>query len=68
VEPPFDAALYAWERGLFAEHLLAKRFGTKACRRRPRANWSKWRTAGHRAAGGGHRDFQSSNVCSEARR
>lgn len=27
LEPAFDAALYAWERDLFARHLLADRFG-----------------------------------------
>ena len=27
LEPAFDAALYGWERGLFAKHLLDERFG-----------------------------------------
>jgi len=30
LEPPFDAALYAWEHRLFEEHLLINRYGYEA--------------------------------------
>jgi len=63
LEPPFDAALYAWERGLFAEHLLAKRFGyesvPEAAARELEQVAGRLGTARQVVV---HRDFQSSNV------
>jgi NDP-sugar pyrophosphorylase family protein/aminoglycoside/choline kinase family phosphotransferase len=63
LEPPFDAALYAWEHGLFAGELLAKRYGVESL---PAA---VARELGQVADALGrarqvlvHRDFQSSNI------
>ena len=63
LEPPFDAALYAWERGLFAEHLLAARYGYEGL---PEAAARELEQVADRLEGVRqvvvHRDFQSSNV------
>ncbi len=63
LEPPFDGALYAWERGLFEKHLLVERYGLDAL---PEEAAEELRTLAGRLAGAGqvvvHRDFQSSNI------
>jgi aminoglycoside/choline kinase family phosphotransferase len=63
LEPPFDAALYAWERGLFEEQLLARRYGFEAL---PEAADAELRGVSDRLGGARpvvvHRDFQSSNI------
>lgn len=62
LEPPFDAKLYEWERGLFAEHCL----GTRFHREMPKAVESELGNVASlllkepRALV--HRDFQSTNV------
>ncbi len=63
LEPPFDEALYAWERGLFEEHLLKNRYGFASL---PEAVGLELRgVAGKLMAARQlvvHRDFQSSNI------
>lgn len=62
LEPPFDGELYAWERRLFAEQLLAGRFR----RELPDAVAWELEQVAARLSGARqvllHRDFQSSNV------
>jgi len=63
LEPPFDDALYAWERGLFEEHLLRNRYGVEAL---PEAVAQELRGVAGKLMGAHqvvvHRDFQSSNI------
>ncbi len=63
LEPPFDAALYAWEHRLFEEQLLVRRYGFEAL---PAAAADELRGVAGRLAQARqvvvHRDFQSSNV------
>ncbi len=63
LEPPFDAALYAWERGLFEEHLLKTRYGIAALpddvARELNGVAEKLIAARQVMI---HRDFQSSNI------
>ena len=63
LEPPFDAALYAWERGLFEEHLLKNRYGYEALPsdvdKELRSVAEKLQAAPQVVV---HRDFQSSNI------
>ena len=63
LEAPFDAALYAWERGLFEKHLLVGRYGLDAL---PEGVSQELRALAGRLEGAGqvvvHRDFQSSNI------
>jgi hypothetical protein len=63
LEPPFDAALYAWERRLFEEHLLVSRYGFEAL---PEAVENELSAVAARLCGARqvvvHRDFQSSNI------
>ncbi len=63
MEPPFDAALYAWERRLFEEHLLVNRYGYEAL---PEAVEKELLTVSERLGRARqvvvHRDFQSSNI------
>lgn len=62
LEPPFDDALYAWERGLFAEQLLAGRYRHEI----PSAAAQELERVAARLGASRqvllHRDFQSSNV------
>ena len=62
LEPPFDAALYEWERGLFAEHCLGGRYRMQM----GDAVEKELRQAAERLLREPealvHRDFQSSNV------
>ena len=63
LEPPFDAALYAWEHRLFEEHLLVNRYGYEAL---PEAVAAELTAVSERLRGARqvvvHRDFQSSNI------
>ena len=63
LEPPFDDALYAWERGLFEEHLLRGRYGYEAL---PEKAAHELRAVAGRLLSARpvvvHRDMQSSNV------
>ena len=62
LEPPFDDALYRWERGLFAEHCLGTRFGMPmpdAVRAELEAVAAR---LGREPKALVHRDFQSTNV------
>ena len=63
LEPPFDAALYAWERRLFEEHVLVSRYGYEAL---PEAVARELSAVAERLCGARqvvvHRDFQSSNI------
>ena len=63
LEPCFDAALYAWERGLFEEHLLKARYGFEGL---PEDVEAELQAVAGRLLGARqvlvHRDFQSSNV------
>ena len=63
LEPAFDGALYAWEHGLFEEHLLKARYGFEGL---PAEVAAELRTVASRLMAGRqvlvHRDFQSSNV------
>ena len=63
LEPPFDAALYAWEHALFEEQLLVKRYGYGAL---PEDAAAELRKVAERLGAARqtvvHRDFQSSNV------
>ena len=63
LEPPFDAALYDWERRLFEEQLLVKRYGYEALPEDVALELNK--VAGRLQAARQvvvHRDFQSSNI------
>ena len=63
LEPPFDAALYGWEHGLFETHLLKERYGLAALpsdvARELRQVAARLLDAPQVAL---HRDFQSSNI------
>ena len=63
LEPPFDAALYAWECGLFEEHLLKGRYGFDAlpvdAERELREIAARLGSARQVVV---HRDCQSSNI------
>ena len=62
LEPPFDAALYRWERELFAEHCLGTRYGMElpeAVRAELEAVAAKLEAEPPALV---HRDFQSTNV------
>ena len=63
LEPPFDAALYDWEHGLFETHLLKERYGLAALpgdvARELRQVAARLLDAPQVAL---HRDFQSSNI------
>ena len=63
LEPPFDEALYAWERGLFEEHLLKSRYGyaslPEEVERELRGVAGKLMAARQVVV---HRDLQSSNI------
>ena len=63
LEPPFDEALYAWEHGLFEEHLLKGRYGFDGL---PAAAAGELRAVAGRLRGARqvalHRDCQSSNI------
>jgi NDP-sugar pyrophosphorylase family protein/aminoglycoside/choline kinase family phosphotransferase len=63
LEPPFDEKLYAWERGLFEEHLLRGRYGFDAlpaeAARELREIAGRLGSARQVAL---HRDCQSSNI------
>ena len=63
LEPRFDDALYAWERRLFEEHLLIKRYGYEVL---PEAVDRELKGVAERLAAVRqvvvHRDFQSSNI------
>ena len=63
LEPPFGDTLYAWERGLFEEHLLKARYGLEGL---PGGVVAELEAVAARLEGGRqvlvHRDFQSSNV------
>lgn len=63
LEPAFDAALYAWERRLFEEQLLIKRYGFESL---PEAVANELAGVAGRLAAVRqvvvHRDFQSSNI------
>jgi NDP-sugar pyrophosphorylase family protein/aminoglycoside/choline kinase family phosphotransferase len=63
LEPRFDDALYAWERRLFEEHLLIKRYGYEAL---PEEVDRELKGVAERLAAVRqvvvHRDFQSSNI------
>jgi NDP-sugar pyrophosphorylase family protein/tRNA A-37 threonylcarbamoyl transferase component Bud32 len=68
LEPPFDEALYAWERGLFEAHLLRGRYGVDALP--GDAARELERVAGRLRAAPQvvlHRDCQSSNVLCRGR-
>ncbi len=63
LQPPFDASLYRWEQGYFAEHLLGRHLGRNA------AEWlanpapmemAQWLATLPRVPV--HRDFQSQNI------
>lgn len=62
LEPPFDARLYEWERGLFAEKCLHGHFGMEM----PKAVETELEAVAEKLlnepASLVHRDFQSSNV------
>jgi aminoglycoside/choline kinase family phosphotransferase len=62
LEPPFDDALWAWERALFAEHCLSARYSLDC----PPAVEEELRTVAARLQEEPrtlvHRDFQSTNV------
>ncbi|HRR34760.1 MAG TPA: phosphotransferase [Kiritimatiellia bacterium] len=63
LEPPFDAALYGWEHGLFEEHMLKGRYGYAAM---PDGVANELREVAVRLMDARqvlvHRDCQSSNV------
>ena len=63
LEPAFDAALYEWERGLFAKHLLDERFGIEQL---PTEVENELKTVAETLQAQPqvviHRDLQSSNV------
>ena len=63
LEPPFDAALYAWEHRLFEKHLLVDRYGYEAL---PEPVAQELSAVAERLRGARqvvvHRDFQSSNI------
>ena len=62
LEPPFDAALWEWERTLFKEHCLGSRFAAE-CPLEVEAELSKVaELLCHEPAALVHRDFQSTNV------
>lgn len=69
LEPPFDAALYGWEHGLFETHLLKERYGLAALpsdvARELRQVAARLLDAPQVAL---HRDFQSSNILFRGRR
>ena len=62
LEPPFDAALYRWERDLFAEHCLGTRYGMEL----PEAVRAELEGVAAKLLAEPpalvHRDFQSTNV------
>ena len=63
LEPPFDAALYAWEHRLFEEHLLINRYGYESLPDTVAAELSLVSERLCRARQVVvHRDFQSSNI------
>ena len=69
LEAPFDAELYAWEHGLFEEHLLKRRFGYAAIPADAKRELVK--AAGRLGRGAQvlvHRDLQSSNILFKGRR
>jgi NDP-sugar pyrophosphorylase family protein/aminoglycoside/choline kinase family phosphotransferase len=69
LEPPFDAALYAWEHRLFEENLLVKRYGYEALPENVRAELKKVAQRLEAAKQAViHRDFQSSNVLFRGKR
>ncbi len=63
LEPPFDGALYAWERRLFERELLVARYGYEAL---PQAVAQELERVSARLGQSRqvviHRDFQSSNI------
>ncbi|MCL1921253.1 MAG: sugar phosphate nucleotidyltransferase [Kiritimatiellaeota bacterium] len=63
LEPHFDDALYAWERGLFEEHLLKARYGLEGL---PPDVAGELRAVAGRLLGARqvlvHRDLQASNI------
>jgi len=63
LEPSFDKALYAWERGLFEEYLLKNRYGFEAL---PEDVGQELRDVAEKLLAVPqvvvHRDFQSSNI------
>ena len=69
LEPPFDAALYGWEHGLFETHLLKERYGLAALpsdvARELQQVAARLLDAPQVAL---HRDFQSSNILFRGRR
>ena len=69
LEPPFDAALYAWERRLFEEHLLVGRYGYEGL---PEAVEQELKKVAARLEAARqvvvHRDFQSSNILFRGKR
>lgn len=63
LQPPFDAAMYRWEQGYFAEHLLGRHLGKDAAEFTAHAsmqNMAEMLAALPRVPV--HRDFQSQNV------
>lgn len=64
LQPPFDAALYRWEQGYFAEHFLGRHLGVPEAAALPQdAAWREladWLEQLPRRPL--HRDFQSQNV------
>ena len=69
LEPPFDAALYGWEHGLFEEHIIKGRYGYAAM---PGDAAQELRQVAARLMGARqvalHRDCQSSNVLFRGKR
>lgn len=63
LEPPFDAALYAWEHRLFEEQLLVERYGYEALPEEvTRELLGVAERLGKARQVVVHRDFQSSNI------
>ncbi len=62
LEPPFDAALWKWERDLFAEHCLGTRFGLGLSKEVEAELLSVAERLDAEPRALVHRDFQSTNI------